>query len=188
MELQTLYIDDMVCRRCILSVEKIMTELGWKIDSIQLGEVRAVPPVGPSTIDRLSRDLSKVGFRLLDEHDSLVSQVKGVVIAYVYNDRVAAGTNLSDLIMARLFKEYSYISRKFSTTTGRTIEAYYTAQRMERARKLLATTDIPVSNISSLLKYAAPSHFSAAFRRAEGVTPTTYRKHNDFVPKPLNEV
>jgi AraC-like DNA-binding protein len=188
MEPQILYIDDMVCQRCILSVEKIMTDLGWTINSIKLGEVRAVPPEGPSTMDRLVSDLVAIGFQVLDDQHSLASQVRSVVIEHVYNDRVASGTNLSDLITAVLFKEYSYISRKFSAATGRTIEAYYTDQRMERGRKLLATTNIPISDISSLMKYAAPSHFAAAFRRAEGVTPSAYRKLNDFVPSPLDQV
>jgi AraC family transcriptional regulator len=42
---------------------------------------------------------------------------------------------------------------------------------MERALRLLHTTDRPVLEIATRLGYANPAHFRRAFRRAFGVAP-----------------
>ncbi|WP_020569037.1 helix-turn-helix transcriptional regulator [Neolewinella persica] len=189
MEPKTIYINGMVCQRCILAVERILMEAGWTIHDITLGEVRATPPPGgDGVMERVARKLEAIGFRLGEDQHGFIVRVKGVVIDHVYNDAASATVNLSELIVNAVFKEYSYVSRTFSAVTGRTIETFYTDHRMERSRKLLATTDTPISDISRRLKYAAPSHFSAAFRREEGVTPSAYRKNNDFVPRALDEI
>lgn len=187
MKPQMLYIDNMVCHRCILAVEQIMNDLGWKIHDLKLGKVNATSPAGTVPIIELESRLNAIGFSLREDRGGMANVVKGIVISHVYNDRIV-NRNLSDLISGQIFKEYSYISRRFSAETGRTIEAYYTDQRMERARNLLATSDLPIAEIGALLKYSAASHFSAAFRRVDGISPSAFRKRNDYVPVPLDKV
>jgi AraC family transcriptional regulator len=61
--------------------------------------------------------------------------------------------------------------RAFRRATGLTPHAYVTARRMERALRMLRTTDRPVLEIAARLGYANPAHFRRAFRRAFGVAP-----------------
>jgi AraC family transcriptional regulator len=61
--------------------------------------------------------------------------------------------------------------RAFRRATGLTPHAYVTARRMERALRMLRTTDHPVLQIASRLGYANPAHFRRAFRQAFGVAP-----------------
>ncbi|NLL79340.1 MAG: AraC family transcriptional regulator [Clostridiales bacterium] len=53
--------------------------------------------------------------------------------------------------------------------------------RLKESRQLLETTDYSLSTISRLLGFSSPSYFSQSFRRAEGISPTEYRKkiHQD---------
>ena len=51
-----------------------------------------------------------------------------------------------------------------------------TAVRMERARKMLRETALPVSRIAALLGYTHFSNFSNMFRKKNRLSPAEYRK------------
>jgi AraC-like DNA-binding protein len=50
-------------------------------------------------------------------------------------------------------------------------------QRSERACWMLTHTDLPIERIAERLGYADPSNFSRSFRRWNGVTPRSFRRH-----------
>ena len=47
---------------------------------------------------------------------------------------------------------------------------------MERAKKLLGSTDLPVSEVAQRSGYADYCVFTKAFKKAEGVTLSQYRQ------------
>lgn len=47
--------------------------------------------------------------------------------------------------------------------------------RFERAKQLLRYTSRTIAEISALVGFSRPSHFSSAFRRRVGVSPRAYR-------------
>ena len=70
----------------------------------------------------------------------------------------------------------SYLFRQFKTSTGQTIMNYFTALKIEEAKKTLLKTDLTVSQISALFAFDTPNYFSKVFKRTVGVSPLTYRK------------
>ena len=48
--------------------------------------------------------------------------------------------------------------------------------RIERARLLLAETDMPITMIAADLGYSSSQHFATSFRRDTGTTPSRYRR------------
>ncbi len=64
----------------------------------------------------------------------------------------------------------------FRLATGQTPHNWLTALRMGRARALLADPRLPVTEVALAVGYQTPSAFTAAFRRAERVTPSEFRK------------
>lgn len=69
--------------------------------------------------------------------------------------------------------------RRFSTlfrqSTGQTVREWVERLRMDKARRLLAETDLPMKAIAFDLGFASQAVFSMAFRRRAGVPPSTYR-------------
>jgi two-component system response regulator YesN len=63
----------------------------------------------------------------------------------------------------------------FSQTTGRSFIVYLTALRIERAKELLRSTDMRLSDIAMEIGYNEPNYFSHVFRKVEGITPKEYR-------------
>ena len=81
-------------------------------------------------------------------------------------EEIAASAYLSEYHFARLFKQVS----------GVTPHVYLANLRLERARKLLAETALPISEIASIVGYQSQSHFTKMFKAVTGVTPRAYRE------------
>ncbi|PSJ43659.1 AraC family transcriptional regulator [Sphingomonas deserti] len=64
----------------------------------------------------------------------------------------------------------------FRLATGRTPHDWLVAERMERAQNLLRDPLLNVTEIALSVGYQTPSSFTAAFRRAVGLTPSDFRR------------
>lgn len=64
----------------------------------------------------------------------------------------------------------------FRLATGSTPHEWLVAQRIGRARQLLADPAVPVTEIALAVGYATPSAFAAAFRRTVGLSPSAFRR------------
>ena len=68
-----------------------------------------------------------------------------------------------------------YLSRSFKKYTGYTFKDYDILVRMETAKTLLEQTKLPVSMVAQKVGFDNFSHFSQAFRKYSGKTPSEYR-------------
>lgn len=71
-----------------------------------------------------------------------------------------------------------YLSAIFKEKTGHNISDYIQNLRMNKAKELLLTTDLPVSQIARIIGYTEVSGFTKAFKKIEGVSPNKYREIN----------
>lgn len=68
-----------------------------------------------------------------------------------------------------------HFSRMFKRSTGHSPHQFVTRHRMEKAKKLLAGSDLPIVAVASAVGYLTQAHFTSAFGRYAGVTPKAYR-------------
>lgn len=69
----------------------------------------------------------------------------------------------------------AHFSMIFSQTVGKSFISHLTGLRIERAKVLLSTTDMLLSNIAMEIGYNEPNYFSHVFRKNVGMTPKEYR-------------
>ena len=69
-----------------------------------------------------------------------------------------------------------HFAHLFKRTTGLSPYRYVIELRLERAKHLLESTDLPISEIAQQVGYCNNGHFAVAFRRATGVTPRDFRR------------
>ncbi|MEK6320633.1 MAG: AraC family transcriptional regulator [Acidobacteriota bacterium] len=81
-------------------------------------------------------------------------------------EEIASAAHLSEYHFARLFKHITRV----------TPHVYLANLRLERARKLLAETALPISEIAAMVGYQSQSHFSKMFKSVAGITPRAYRE------------
>lgn len=70
----------------------------------------------------------------------------------------------------------SALSRSFRRETGETVGGYIRHQRIRAATEKLLRTELTLSDISSHLGFADPSHFARTFRQITGLAPREFRK------------
>ncbi len=75
------------------------------------------------------------------------------------------------------YTEY-YLTDKFRKETGVSLSSYIRDKKIERAKVLLETTALPISEIADMLAFNTPNYFIQCFRNVEGCTPARYRKKN----------
>ncbi len=73
----------------------------------------------------------------------------------------------------------SYFSKLFRRTIGDNFSNYINRTRIKKARELLETTDIPITNIALDLGFEDSGYFIKVFKKFEGVTPSKFR--NDIL-------
>lgn len=69
----------------------------------------------------------------------------------------------------------THFSTVFSQTVGKSFINYLTYLRIEKAKKLLASSDMKLADIAMEIGYNEPNYFSHVFRKNEGLTPKDYR-------------
>ena len=72
-----------------------------------------------------------------------------------------------------------YISQLFKNEIGVGFLAYLTNIRMEKAKKLLLSTSLPIAEVAERSGYGDYRVFTKVFKKSEGITPSQYRR--DFV-------
>lgn len=68
-----------------------------------------------------------------------------------------------------------HLAHLFKRSVGVAPHQYVMQRRVERAKELLLSSDLPIADIALLVGCANQSHFSALFHRATGVSPYAYR-------------
>ena len=69
----------------------------------------------------------------------------------------------------------SHFMSFFKRTTGQSFMAYLNHCRIERAQKLLLTTDLGMCEISNSMGFCDQSYFGTVFRKLIGMSPAAYR-------------
>lgn len=96
------------------------------------------------------------------------------VMRYV-NAHLGENLNLETL-SAYLYISKNYMSSIFSHVMGMPLKDYIIRQRMEKARRLLVDSKMPIRDIAALVGYSSASYFSATFHRIFHEKPSDYRK------------
>jgi AraC family transcriptional regulator len=81
---------------------------------------------------------------------------------------------LAELAAVVCMSRYHF-ARLFKGSTGVPPHRFVVRQRIASARSILARPDVSIAEISRLIGFRSPSHFTRVFRRALGVTPGAYR-------------
>lgn len=68
------------------------------------------------------------------------------------------------------------LKKEYKRVFNQTVFEYASSKRMEKAKQLLQHTTKPIYEISELVGYKNATHFSAAFKKLEKMTPKKYRE------------
>jgi len=186
----TLYIKNMVCKRCLKVVKEEFDKLGLEIDDIELGKVSVSSEPDNKKTEEIRHVLLENGFELIDDRKSrLIDNIKTLIIEKVhYSGDEQRPVNTSEYITSRLGYDYSYLSSLFSSVEGITIEKYIINQKTEKIKELLIYDEQSLKEIAWQLGYSSVQHLSNQFKKVTGLSPSHFKKLKDKKRKALDEV
>ena len=98
----------------------------------------------------------------------------GTVMARIETD-FNRSLSVSELAQLAHLSQFHF-ARMFRRQVGTSPHAYIVGKRMDRAKQLLAHTDVPIKEIATNIGYSAHAHFTSTFRRHCGTTPAAFRR------------
>ncbi|NRS87335.1 AraC-like DNA-binding protein [Flavobacterium sp. 7E] len=172
-----LYIKNMVCGRCEAAVKTVLEKMSLPVISVDLGEVILSRELISEEKQPLALALKELGFELLEDKTSkTIEKIKNLIIDLVHYQNEKLKVNFSEFLANELHQDYSALSKLFSEVEGVTIEHYFIAQKIEKAKELLVYDELSLSQIALQLNYSNVAHLSNQFKKVTGMTPTYFKK------------
>jgi AraC-like DNA-binding protein len=115
------------------------------------------------SVGRTKRGLSQGALKRIEEH------IESHLDSALDVEELAAIVRMSS----------SHFTRSFHKSVGLTPHRYVIRNRVMRARELLATTKMPLTEIALTTGFSDQSHFSRRFHEIVGIPPGAFRGHDD---------
>jgi AraC family transcriptional regulator len=118
--------------------------------------------------------------------DQMVEQAVWRVIAKM-RENLGEPLTIDDMARTAMFSKFHF-SRIFQRATGLSPGRFLSALRLEKAKQLLVSTSLNVTDISHRVGYSSVGTFSSRFTSSVGLSPTAYRRLGGFTPQiPVDE-
>ena len=172
-----LYIKNMVCRRCKMTVKSELDKLDIQYDSVELGEVSIRKNISPELHHSLYLALKQSGFELItDEKNYLVEKLKCAIFDLGMISDGDLKTSFSDFISLRVNDNFKSLNVLFSDIEGVTIEKYIIKQKVELVKELLGYDKLNIAEIAFKMHYSNVAQLSNEFKSITGLTPMHFRQ------------
>lgn len=158
-------------------LEEQLDKAGVSYTLLGSREVEIRQSISKEILDQLIAGLGNYGIEIIESQKSiLVQKIKDSIIEMVHLDETQATLKASDYLSERLKYSYGYLSNLFSEVTFTSIENFIILQKTERAKHLITTTGLSVSEIAWELNYSSVAHFCTQFKGVTGLTPTVFQR------------
>ena len=104
------------------------------------------------------------------ENDKRIAQALELIRSQFHK-----GITVTEIAQA-VHLSYPHFNRLFTKQFGTTPISYINGLRLDKAKELLYTTDMPIKAVASECGFRDIYYFSNFFKDATGITPTQYRK------------
>ena len=112
--------------------------------------------------------------RIKPEHSATIHPAVNRFLESVFNPEKLPGSIASYATECEISE--NYLSRLVKQSTGRSVGSWINIVRIQRAKRLLSSTPLPVIDIAANIGIEDQSYFSRLFKKETGLTPSAFRK------------
>lgn len=102
---------------------------------------------------------------------NFLTRLNDVVYAMMNNTGLS-----SDMVAEKMYMSLSQLNRKVKAITGFSSSGYILQMRMDKSKRLLASTETPIGEVALKCGFPEMSYFSRIFKQTFQITPSQYRK------------
>ena len=104
---------------------------------------------------------------------AFLTSINKCILAHMEDERFDANALSNAMAMSR-----AQLLRRLKSMTGNSPGFYIKAMRLDKAKELLETSDVSVSEAAFQTGFGSPSNFSKVFAEKYGITPSQFRRAN----------
>lgn len=184
-----LYIQNMVCLCCKMTVAAELTKMGLDYKNLELGEVQLLSAITDEQREQLGDVLNHYGLELMeDKRAILVEKIVAIIVKMIHETEEMPEINFSVYLTNELNHDYHSLSALFSKTKGITIEHFIILHKIERVKELIMYDELSLTEISYKMHYSSVAHLSNQFKKITGLTPTFFKNIKNKKRIPLEDI
>lgn len=115
---------------------------------------------------------------LVQESQGRTSQKYSVIVDKILEEierSVFIRVSREDLVKC-VGRNEDYVQRVFKDEVGESLMEHLRRVRIERAKELIASSEVKVSEIADLLQFSSTSHFARVFKKFTGLSPAEFKE------------
>ena len=169
-----------MCFELFIMISIAMAQLGQNPDNLfnkseiwtVLKNYQSLSHLKKLMIEVTELSISLINSNREEKTTDIINQVKELVESNVESD-----ISLQEMAK-RIYISPCYLSSLFKMKTGVSYKNYTIQVKINKAKELLTSTDLPIYEIATTLGYKSNQHFSHLFQAQTGLLPTEYRSRN----------
>lgn len=123
--------------------------------------------------------------RRMEKQTASAAKERIVRNAMLYIEKNLHHNLTADEIASYLHISQSYLYKCFDAVTGLSPQKFFQTLRAKKAKLLIETSDLLLSEISAQLGFSSYYYFSAFFKKIYGISPKEYRKNEQLLKNNL---
>ncbi|MDF2614224.1 MAG: Transcriptional regulator, AraC [Clostridia bacterium] len=151
------------------------TELAYTLSDLYIQEIEEtneIKDLADLHTKMLCDFTDRVNRVKVHQHSKAIKLCKRYILKHLYGDisltELAKSVNLNA----------NYLSELFKKEVGVSISEYIQNEKIEEAKRLLASSGYSILDIANWLHFHDQSHFTRVFKKLQGTTPKKYRDMN----------
>lgn len=170
--------------KLLVALMNVLVETGFE-DAAVLGDHSFMQLYARKTLDDVRLWLEEICLALVDllaEKRTKVSESQmEAAVAYIHSNYADEQLSLQQ-VCNHIYMSMSYFSALFKPHTGETFIEYVTRYRLDKAKEMLAASQLKTYELAAKVGYSDPQYFSVIFKRNTGMTPKEFRAAHKGLP------
>jgi AraC family transcriptional regulator len=157
--------------------DPLVRSLLLQFKSLLIDERSSVPDYAETLGAMLRQELKRIDSRrsqLDDDNSGLTPRQLKAAIAYM-DDRIDQGFLIADVARELGISTFHFI-RMFKRATGLPPHKFFVARRLDRAKDLLRSPHLSISEVAEMSGFSGTTQMTRAFRRLIGTNPSAFRR------------
>jgi len=172
-----LYVRYMVSLRCKMIVKEELKKLDLQYSFSPYGGIEFLDKVTQKDLSTLKTNLQKSGLDLLNVYESkLIERIINTIIEVIHYFDELPNLSYAEIIAKNLNEANESVLKIFTEVVGMSVVQFVVVQKVERIKEFLLYDEVPLSEITKILRYKSDQHLVAQFKKVTGLSPSFFKQ------------